>query len=329
MTGAPVNDPEPDYVVQDAAADSVESLCSLFRSVFGQTIEPSAWRWKYQDPALLGHHHVILSEAASGAVLGHAGAILLPGVYRGRPVPMAQLCDIMLAREARGRPGPNGPYARFVKALIAQLRERIPDGLYYGFPGKRPFLLGERLGLYRGTGPISEWRSPAKAGKIPRRPFLRLRELGWDDERIDQLWERRLAEYPDAMLVRNRRYLSWRYVRNPFHAYRLLGVYPGLPFGSGRGGSLQGWVVVRQEGKLLRCIDRLIDETQLAAVLDRLARWGMVLGARETAFWAGAGEPLPDAVERDTGLIGVVLPASAAEFAAARPYWQPGDADIY
>jgi hypothetical protein len=324
-----VNRPEPATVVQDAAADSVESLCGLFRSVFGQAVEPSAWRWKYQDPALLGHHNVILSEAAGGTVLGHAGAILLPGICRGRPVPMAQLCDIMLAREARGRPVPNGPYARFVKALIAQLRERIPEGLYYGFPGQRPFRLGERLGLYRGIGPIREWRLPAQAGKIPRRPFLRLRELDWDDERIDRLWERRLAGYPDAMLVRNRRYLSWRYARHPFRAYRLLGVYPGLRFGPGRDKDLQGWVVAREEGEVLRCIDRLIDETRLGAVLDRLARWGMALGARETAFWAGPGGPLEGAVEHDTGLIGVVLPASAAEFAAARPYWQPGDADIY
>lgn len=305
------------YVIRDAGESSVESLCQLFEQVFGKAVDPAVWRWKYLDEALSGHENVVLADE-SGAILGHAGAIILPGSHEGRPVPIAQLCDVMLAPAARGQFGPGGPYASFMKALIAKLQSRLPGGLYYGFPGHRPFRLGERLGLYRGTGPISELRETVH----PRRwSGWRICELDWQDPLLDRLWVSH-AGRPGCLLVRDRRYLSWRYARNPLWRYRLLGLRSGF--------KVSGWMVVKREGALLRCIDRLVDETRLNESLNALAAYAGASGASEMSWWPAGFQPRAGTVTlHDTQLIGVVLPASAPEFAAVTPFWQPGDADVY
>lgn len=306
----------PDYIVREVDGSSVEVLCALFGQVFHQDIGPEVWRWKYQDQALSGQVNVALHKGER--LLGHAGAVIMPGVFDGRPAPMAQICDVMLSPEARGGAGPHGAYAAFMAGLILALRRHIPEGMFYGFPGVRPFRLGERLGLYRGTGRIFEYRRPARRD-IAR--HWRLIALDWDDARIDRLWHAR-ALRSGCRLVRDRRYLGWRYARNPLREYRLLGVRAGL--------RLAGWVVVQRDGDALRIVDRLIDESDLGRVLNAVSGLAYSLGCGLLAWWQGmaGAEPPAGACAYDTGMIGVVLPSSAPVFADCVPYWQPGDTDV-
>lgn len=308
------------FVVENASNDSVESLCHLFKHVFHQDINPAQWRWKYQDPALAGHLNVILRTEA-GDILGHGGAIIFDGWIDGAPVPVAQICDVMLAREARGHASHSGPYAAFMTGLFQSLQARIPVGMYYGFPGKRPFQLGQRLGFYRGTGPIHERRLliPPVTGR--RWPWWRLVDMAWDDPRLDQLWVKGAA-HASGILVLKRRYLSWRYSRNPFHSYRLFGIKSGP--------RLVGWTVICQTGDLMRCVDRFVDERQLPILLLLLARYGYAMGCRELAWWAPASTQGPTgAFTVDTGIIGTVVTASAPRFSTILPHWQPGLVDIF
>lgn len=304
------------YEVRDVGEDRVEDLCLLFKTVFEAEITPAAWRWKYQDAALLGHVNVVLAEGEQ--VLGHAGALILPGVLDGTPVPIAQVCDVMLSPEARGGAGPRGAYAVFMNGLIGALQARIPEGMFYGFPGERPFRLGERLGFYRGTGRIHDYLRPT----APKgRGLWGASPLGWNDSRLDALWSR-YARRPGCRLVRDRRYLSWRYERHPGRTYQLLGIRRGL--------SLAGWVVLNRRDDEILIVDRLIDEAALDRVLGVVAGWADTQGARQIAWWQGnLSEHAPaGATARDTGMIGVVMPSSAARFAHVSPPWQPGDTDV-
>jgi hypothetical protein len=315
-----VTDKHLQYAIKVASEDSVESLCALFQAVFNQAVKPSEWRWKYHDAALLGHDNVVLCDE-TGAAIGHAGAVIVPGVVAGRGVPVAQICDVMLSRAARGQAGPTGAYAAFMSGLFSRLQERIPEGLYYGFPGKRPFRLGERLGFYRGTGPIFESRLEIGAHRAKRWPWCRLSELAWDDPRIDRLWEARAARHP-GIVVLDRKYLDWRYRRNPFHDYRLLGFVSGL--------QLTGWVVVSQRQELLRCVDRLLDDSSLNDALGLLTGIARQTGATQLAWWADGTSPPPvGTTSSDTQMIGTVVTASAPEFSATCPSWQPGNVDVF
>ena len=304
------------YEVRDVGEDRVVDLCQLFRTVFHAEITPAAWRWKYQDAALLGHVNVVLAEGAQ--ILGHAGALILPGVLDGAPVPIAQVCDVMLSPDARGGAGPRGAYAVFMRGLIGVLQARIPEGMYYGFPGDRPFRLGERLGFYRGTGRIRENLRPTAA---KGRGFWRASPLGWNDARIDAMWSRH-AHRPGCRLVRDRRYLAWRYERHPGRTYQLLGIKRGL--------SLAGWVVLHRRDDEILIVDRLVDESALDRILDVVGGWADSQGARQLVWWQGdlSGQAQAGATVRDTGMIGMVMPFSAARFAHVSPPWQPGDTDV-
>jgi hypothetical protein len=314
VTGETPSDCE--YEIRDVGEGRVEDLCSLFKTVFQTDISPSSWRWKYQDPALDGHVNVVLAQG--DRILGHAGALILPGVLDGEPVPLAQVCDVMLSPDLRGGAGPHGPYATFMKGLIGTLQARIPEGMFFGFPGARPFRLGERLGFYRGTGLIHEYLRPT----VPwGTGFWRLSPLDWDDARVDDLWSRHEAR-SGCRLVRDRRYLGWRYRRHPDRTYHLHGVRRGL--------SLIGWVVLHRHEDEIRVIDRLIDESALAPILGAVGGRAHADGAGRLVWWQGdLSERAPTgATARSTGMVGVVMPSSAPRFAHCNPSWQPGDTDV-
>jgi hypothetical protein len=304
-----------DQAIRDVGEDEVEGLCALFRVVFHAEVSTAAWLWKYHDKALDGHVNVVLAEG--DRILGHAGAVILPGSHDGERVPLAQICDVMLAPDARGGAGPRGPYATLIQGLIDTLQARIPDGLFFGFPGERPFRLGERLGFYRRLGHIYEQRRPTSPSGGS---FRRLSPLDWTDRRLDLLWSRGAAR-AGCRIVRDARYLDWRYARNPHRTYQLLGVHLGW--------WLVGWVVVHlQDGEVL-VVDRWLDERTLEPVLRALVRWGHAQGAAQIVWWPGdASQLVPSPLARDTGLVGGVMPASAPRFATCSPSWQPGDTDV-
>lgn len=305
-----------DLRVYDAGGEEIPDLCRLFTTVFQANVSPEAWSWKYRDPALEGHANMVL--AADDRILGHAGAIIMPGRHDGHPVPMAQICDVMLTPEVRGGVGRLTPYHLLMAGLIDRLHHLIPDGLYFGFPGARPFRLGERLGLYRRIGPIEEYLRPAERR---RWGLWHLVPLPWGDPRLDALWQRHISR-PGCRLVRDRRYLGWRYARNPHHDYLLLGLRHGW--------SLVGWVVVSRQGDEVLVVDRCCDEDSMLPILCALGHWAWEKGASRLAWWRGDGPPLfpPGTETRDTLLIGGVMPASAPRFADCTPTWQPGDTDV-
>ena len=295
----------------------VDALCALFARVFGHQIDPHQWRWKYSDPALAGSANIGLF--VGGVLSGHAGAIVLPGVHRGRAVTMAQACDVMLAPEVRGALGRNGAYPRLLRSLAEFLQEAYPDGLYYGFPGERPFRLGERLGFYRRIGPIVEYSVPANCHPVFA---LRLGVLQWDDSRLDSLWERCKDSFDDCRVVRDRRYLSWRYARKPGADYILLGVR------GWRG--MHGWVVVRLTGGRIEIVDRLLEAGRLKAVIQAVGAWGRRSGAQRVTWWQEKRPEWAGSVleAHETGIVGGVMCASAPAFAHVAPVWQPGDTDV-
>lgn len=308
------------YVVSTAGAESVEALCSLFETVFHQSVQPSEWRWKYEDPSTVGHENVILFDDDT-AVVGHAGAVIHRGSIAGRLVPVAQICDVMLSPRVRGQAGPAGAYAALMNGLSSRLQERIPEGLYYGFPGLRPFKLGERLGFYRGTGRIREWQCPVGAFASSRWRWRRLQPLDWNDPLVDRLW-REHARRHQGIVILDRRYLGWRYARNPFHTYHLFAVSSGW--------RQVGCVVVARDGDVLRCVERIVDDVYLSPMLGLLARYGRSIGVDKVAWWSPADAAFPTAASQvKTELEGTVVTFSAPAYASILPSWQPGDVDVY
>jgi len=123
------------------------AIVRLFGEVFGHPLSVEQWRWKYQGRGP-DAFVACVAEDASGALLGHAGAMRLRGMREGRALDFYQACDVMVAEAARGEIGSRNLFFRLASAVAAEIRRRSPDAFYYGFAGRRPLLAGERMKVY-------------------------------------------------------------------------------------------------------------------------------------------------------------------------------------
>ena len=145
----------------------------------------------------------------------------------------------MVHPEARGRLGGANLFTRLARSLLSSLEKREPEAFAYGFPGRRPFQLGEYARVY---GHIERARAQVRPAQDRLRLRLLARGLAWDDDRLDKLWTR-LAREQALALIRDERYLRWRYANHPIHAYELVGLFLGP--------RLLGWAVIRKIRSLI------------------------------------------------------------------------------
>jgi len=324
----------------------IDAACALFAGVYGHPIDPVQWRWKYQLGPRLGQVNMA-ARTADGQWVGHAGAIVFPGSWQGRAMPMAQVCDIMVERRARGGLSREGVYPRLVAALREALRTRFPGVYAYGFPGERPFRLGERIGFYRRIGQCREARIPADAplagdGRVLPAGAIWSAGAVWSArsadqggalpsgalpsgaampalDMLDRAWSRLGPLQPAPMVARTGAWLAWRYGEHPSHAYRLWLLR--------RWFAPAGWLVTRRMPDGAQCV--------VDALLPRPADAPAACSALRTALAREPAGPtvlstwldLPGAV--DTPIVGTEFLAEAWHTNLPAPVFQPGDTDVY
>ena len=210
-------------MIFDIAALSHEETATarvLFSSVFDHLINAEQWEWKYALGPRLDSVNLV-ARTPAGELIGHIGCILFQGLFKGQPLVFAQVCDVMVSRHVRGGLNASGVYPQLIKALQHTLQERPGDVFAYGFPGVRPFKLGERMGFYRRLYPVQYSRfNQTNAGK---RGFqtVTLFSGDWDCTRLDAIWKRLASSQDSPVVSRTGAYLLWRYLANPEHSYRL------------------------------------------------------------------------------------------------------------
>ncbi|PIE82811.1 MAG: hypothetical protein CSA09_05215 [Candidatus Contendobacter odensis] len=246
-----------DYHIRDYQPGDEAAIVTLFEIVFGTRLTEEQWRWKYisavpEPPAKLAFN-------TAGQLIGFAGAVSLRGWRKGRPIPFFQICDVMVHPSARGHLGSRNVFTQLLKLLIADLAARYPCAFAYGFPGRRPFQLGEHSRVY---GLIEAAYKTCCPAQKPRWSLVRTQALHWEDTRLGVLWAD-LSSNLALSLIRDRAYLRWRYAKNPFHTYQLIGFLFA--------GQLLGWAVI-QPGERLQIIDFLISRRWFKSALTALNR---------------------------------------------------------
>lgn len=265
-----------DYTIQAYQPGDEAAITELFGLVFGQPLSKAQWRWKYTGTGLVTLP-VKLAFDPAGRLMGHAGAIPLRGWRQNRPLPFFQICDVMVHPDARGQLGGHNLFTRLARDLLGELAERWPNAFAYGFPGQRPFRLGEYARVYGRVEQATTIRRPARRSGFP---LLYARPLAWDDSRLDALWARLAPSFALA-LIRDQAYLRWRYATHPVHAYGL--------FGLRLAGRLLGWAVTQQEDNRLRVIDLLLPHRWLQLALAALDRVTLAANATELEIWLPSG----------------------------------------
>ena len=314
------------------SAEDIPKACEMFHEVYGHPIEVLQWRWKYHEgPRLAGINWVW--EAADGSLQGHIGASVFPGVYAGQSIAMAQVGDIMIKKAARGSMGRSGVYRQLVGAMQKSLQAYHPSLYAYGFPGERPFRLGEKIGFYKRLYACTDYKIEPKPISTWRRFWLRLSEvsdirqnavLGQSVcQSLDNIWADHYKTSAPAgvgetpRLVKDGQYVAWRYFGRsdpdaPHYRLQILTAW-GRPC---------GWLVTRELSGGLCVVDgSWPNQAAFEFSVDTLA-WST---QRPVTAWA--------ATKRATAQTSPIV-AGELEIAGQYTGWpavavMPGDTDVY
>ena len=231
--------------VRPTAAGDLAGLGALFAARFGHPLSSEEWEWKYRR--LPGEARSIVAVDGAGAVLAHAGALLLPARWRGGEGGIWQLVDFA------GAPGGGGlrpPLVSAGRRLLADLPREHEAPWLFGFPSERHFRLGERVFGYRplaSLAPLAGRLVPAPPGPAaaaasaagtpgtpgtPGAPGAPGAAAVWSGDSCgdwaEAAWERCAA----LSVRRSAAFLNWRYWARPRRYYRFYRV----PGGGGQEG---------------------------------------------------------------------------------------------
>ena len=219
---------------RELSAKEADDARALFLRAFGHEARQDWWHWKYRGKGLLDSIHWGAFDA-SGKLFGHVGALALRADRRyllDSPSVLVQVCDVMVSPQHRGWDRLGFVYRRMMESFAQEIARRWPGSLAFGFPGERPHRLGERLGFYSGIDRYAICKDMSFDIHRSHRlsPQFSGRLCTWDEAlpHIDRWAEKALlgsfrlrSAHPDQgpTVLRDSRYLTWRYRDHPLHQY--------------------------------------------------------------------------------------------------------------
>ncbi|MDA8433911.1 MAG: GNAT family N-acetyltransferase, partial [Nitrospiraceae bacterium] len=230
------------------------------------------WMWKYTGE---GERSVYSSVAknASGEIVGHYGCMVQRAVHRGREISGISIGDVMTHPRFRG-------IRLFRDLATIGPTEAVRHGIVlgYGFPNERAFRLPEKLGLYEKVEDVFEAGKDVQFHNNLNRYAYRFFPLRYDDRRIDALWEQLKGGF-HLTLIRDSRYLRWRYQKHPFFSYELWGLKKRWEM------ALTGLAVVRRDKDRMLLIDFVCPLDLLAALFQKVDNYAYTAGVKRLVFW--------------------------------------------
>lgn len=261
-----------DFTIRLYKDGDEHGIIKLFKEVFGREMSLEEWRWKYfgEDNEKF-YSSVAVSEA--GDIIAHYGGMVRRMVFNGREIKVLSIGDVMVHTKFRGT-------KLFKKVAKTTPEEAYKDGFIfgYGFPNHRAMLLPEKLGIYEKVEDVYESVKDAQFASNHLRFIYKLFPLSYDDERIDTLWEA-LKDSIKMSLIRDRKYLRWRYKKHPFFGYELWGLKKRWQQ------KLAGFAVLRRDGENLLIIDFLCPLGQLAVLFKKIENYAASSGCKNLKLW--------------------------------------------
>lgn len=215
------------------------AILDLFRRVFGVDRSLEHWRWKFQDnPFGL---YVRVAETPSGELIGHYGTLPVLMKWGDRSLILTQIIDVMVDPQSRRGLKRPGLFAALSEYSIASIGSPGRASGGYGFPTPEHLRIGRRASGYISLHPVQTLVKDLNSGQGKggqRAWLLAAEELLRFGAELDCLWQR-CQQGPSVGIIRDARYMNWRYVERPDVTYRLLAARRRLS------GSLEGTAVLR------------------------------------------------------------------------------------
>jgi hypothetical protein len=335
----------PRFVVRAYRPGDEHAILTLWRAVWcgDAGLPPRSlehWRWQFADWPW-GMQVVVAELVETGEIVAHYCGIPTRIVVFGREALATHNPDSMVHPAHRQGLQRQGPFLASARAYYEAFGERPGIDCNFGFPNRAALRVGVAL---LGYLPVTE-RMPALHFNLfadpERRGFRPVREAGMSVVRVrevasdaDALW-RACAQEAGIALVRDRRYLSWRYGASPAPCV--------IAEARDARSTLRGLIVLRagwQRQPILAILDLLAPAADAAAVsallehalelafelrMGRVEGWGMpASGLARTA------QALGFALEPSEIKMVVRLPGHWPDAELYCSGWRPaiGDSDI-
>lgn len=230
---------KPTWTVRQYRPEDKAGALALMKDVAGHEPDTAMWEWYIEHNPYGANLGWVADD--HGRIAGKYGMIPMELQIKGKRMPVAQAVEIMTHPDYRRQ----GMFTVMGETVFAEL-PATGFQLAIGFPNDaarpghqkigwkevgwisaamRPIRSGVMTGrliknpvLARLAGVAGDvwmklaydWRKPAGLDKV------QTKQIGSFEQRFDDLWQRVSSRYT-VSLVRDARYLNWRYVAGPYH----------------------------------------------------------------------------------------------------------------
>jgi len=201
-----------------------EGIFALFQTAYGKERSPAYWRWKFcENPAGL---QIMLAVTEAGEVVGQYAGVPAWAAKGGRRYLLSQAVESMVEpRFRRGLKNP-GLQVTLVRRFYEEYMGPEAGAMAYGFPIPVYCRLLVRTGvctvLHRVVQLERELTGDARdPGRRLAALRYRIEQVSRFPAAVDGLWRRCQQELPLA-IIRDARYLNWRYADCPEATYTRL-----------------------------------------------------------------------------------------------------------
>lgn len=199
-----------------------EQILALFRHVFGQPREMAHWRWKFDaNPA---GRQIVLAVAPDGRIVGQFAGLPARATGPTGSFVLSQGIDHMVDPAFQKR----GVFAAMTREFVRRFLPPAQDVVFYSYPLAHKHSIDQRIGgaelvhqvhaLRFDLGRAEPWRD-TRTWQTWRH---RVRRVERFPATLDRLWQRALRPEAGVTIVKDARYLNWRYADCPDVEYVLL-----------------------------------------------------------------------------------------------------------
>jgi hypothetical protein len=281
------------WKVRDGSEKDREGLLSLRRDAFGETekdkLDPRFWQWEFMEGPD-GKAFIYIVEERD-KIVGHFADIPRRFSLKGEVVLGTLSLDLMVHHDYWRK----GIFATMGKYGVHRVKQE--NGLFLtAFPIRLETIQGLKKIGWKEVVKLPVLVYPIKFSGILNRYLhfsplglfvggmarffyfflyglkkreemggIEIEKAGFLDEQFDDFWQKALSLYP-IMGIRNRNYLTWRYIKHPTRNYVI--------YRAKKNGEMKGYIVLRKV-ELLHfnsavMVDLLaLDEVALSALVER------------------------------------------------------------
>ena len=213
------------FLLRPYTNEDEDAILKLWQLAFKKTLDKRIWRWKFHDNPF-GREMMLCVDRFEKPVVLFAG-IPFPAQWNMKKIIMTQNIDNMSHPNYRyAVSGRRGLFIKTAEYYFDRLGNTNVNIIHYGFPGLKHYKLGNILLNYKEI-PVDKTYYELSINKMRRKGlhfFCKVKLIDEFNEVFDVLWLSNRKYYP-CSVVRDSKFLNWRFYRNPINDYHTFGLY--------------------------------------------------------------------------------------------------------